>query len=151
MKVKSLSRVRLFATLQIVTRQASLSMEFSKQEYWTGCHFLLQGTFPTQGSHPRLLHQQAGSLPLSYQGSPAVLDAIIYKNELWVHFLWKFYCKVEGLGQNWASHFNMHKAHLEVLLKGSCWFCESGEAQDAAFLTSSRWGWCCAFIRLGSG
>ena len=30
-----------------------------------GFHFLLQGTFPTQGSNPCLLHWQAGSLPLA--------------------------------------------------------------------------------------
>ena len=33
------------------------------------CHFLLQRIFPTQGSNPRLLrllHWQAGSLPLSH-------------------------------------------------------------------------------------
>ena len=33
-----------------------------------GCHFLLQGIFPTQGSSPHLLcllHWQAGSLPLA--------------------------------------------------------------------------------------
>ena len=30
-----------------------------------GCHFLLQGTFLTQGSNLRLLHWQADSLPLS--------------------------------------------------------------------------------------
>ena len=35
-----------------------------------GCHFLLQGIFPTQGSNPNLLHQQADSLPLSHLGSP---------------------------------------------------------------------------------
>ena len=34
-----------------------------------GCHFLLQGIFPTQGSNPRLLHWQADSLPLSHLGS----------------------------------------------------------------------------------
>ena len=34
------------------------------------CHFLLQGIFPTQGLNPCLLHWQAGSLPLSHQGSP---------------------------------------------------------------------------------
>ena len=37
------------------------------------CHFLLQGTFPIQGSNPGLLcllHWQAESLPLSHQGSP---------------------------------------------------------------------------------
>ena len=35
-----------------------------------GCHFLLQGIFPTQGSNPRLLHWQADSLPLSHLGMP---------------------------------------------------------------------------------
>ena len=35
-----------------------------------GCHFLLQGIFPTQGWNPCLLHWQAGSLPLSHQGGP---------------------------------------------------------------------------------
>ena len=34
-----------------------------------GCHVLLQGIFPTQGSNPGLLHWQADSLPLSQQGS----------------------------------------------------------------------------------
>ena len=38
-----------------------------------GCHFLLQGIFPTQGRNPgllRLLHWQAGSLPQRHLGSP---------------------------------------------------------------------------------
>ena len=34
-----------------------------------GCHFLLQGIFPTQVSIPRLLYWQVGSLPLSHLGS----------------------------------------------------------------------------------
>ena len=37
-----------------------------------GCHFLLQGIFPTQRSKPRLLHLlhwQAGSLPLAPPGN----------------------------------------------------------------------------------
>ena len=33
---QSLSRVRLFATLWTVAHQASLSVEFSRQEYWSG-------------------------------------------------------------------------------------------------------------------
>ena len=66
-KVKSLSRVQLFATPWTAAHQAPPSMGFSRQEYWSGCHFLLQGIFLTQGSNPhlfRLLHWQAGSLPL---------------------------------------------------------------------------------------
>ena len=35
-EVKSLSRVRLFVTPWTVDYQASLSMEFSRQEYWSG-------------------------------------------------------------------------------------------------------------------
>ena len=34
-----------------------------------GCHFLLQGIFPTQGSNLHLLHCRR-TLPLSHQGSP---------------------------------------------------------------------------------
>ena len=59
--------VRLFATPWTVACQAPLSMGFSRQEYWSGCHALLQGIFLTQGSDPHLLYLlrwQVGSLPL---------------------------------------------------------------------------------------
>ena len=56
-EVKSLSRVRLFATPWTIAYQASQSMGFSRQQYWSGCHFLLQGIFPTQGSNPGLPHR----------------------------------------------------------------------------------------------
>ena len=106
MKVKSLSHVRLFATLWTVTYKAPPSMGFSRQEYWSGlpfpspgnlpdpgielgspalraevwpkrllcpwdppgkntgggCHFLIQGIFPTQELNPGLA-LQADSLP----------------------------------------------------------------------------------------
>ena len=35
--------------------QASLFMEFSRQEYWSGLPFPLHMIFPTQGSNSRLL------------------------------------------------------------------------------------------------
>ena len=41
-----------------------------------GCHFLLQGIFPTQGWNSCLLHWQADSLSLSHQGSPRVTLAV---------------------------------------------------------------------------
>ena len=59
------SGVQLFATLWTI---APLSMGFSRQEYRSGWHASLQGIFPTQESNPhllRLLHWQAGSLPLA--------------------------------------------------------------------------------------
>ena len=35
-----------------------------------GCHFLLQGIFPTQGSNPGLLHCRQTLYHLSHKGSP---------------------------------------------------------------------------------
>ena len=53
---KLLSRVQPFATPWTADRQAPLSMGFSRQERQVGCHSLLQGIFPTQGSNPCLWH-----------------------------------------------------------------------------------------------
>ena len=50
-----LSRVQLFVTPWTVDRQVPQSMEFSRQEYWSGLHFLLKGIFPTQELSPHLL------------------------------------------------------------------------------------------------
>ena len=43
---------------------------FSRQEYWRGCHALLQGIFPTQGSNPGLPHCRRILYRLSHKGSP---------------------------------------------------------------------------------
>ena len=51
-KVKSLSRVRLFATPLTVTYQASPSMGFSRQEYWSGLPFPSPGDLPDPGIEP---------------------------------------------------------------------------------------------------
>ena len=59
-----------FATPWTITCQAPLSMGFPRQEYWSGCCFLPQGIFLTQGANPCLLHWQVGSLPLSHEGGP---------------------------------------------------------------------------------
>ena len=37
-----INRVRLCATPWMAAQQAPLSLGFSRQEYWVGCHFLLQ-------------------------------------------------------------------------------------------------------------
>ena len=61
------SCVWLFVTRWIVAHQAPLSIGFSRQEYWSGCCALLQGTFLIQGSNLSLLnlwHWQGDSLPL---------------------------------------------------------------------------------------
>ena len=50
------SHVQLFETPWTVARQAPLSMEVSRQEYWTGLLRPPPGVFLTQGSNLGLLH-----------------------------------------------------------------------------------------------
>ena len=73
MKVcSSLGRVWLMVAQWIIDRQVPLPVAFSKQEYWSGMHFLLQGIFLTQGSNPcllYLLYWQVDSLPLVLPGT----------------------------------------------------------------------------------
>ena len=50
-----------------------------------GCHFLLQGSFPSQELNPclvHLLHWKADSLPLSHQGSPVLSQGGLLSIEL---------------------------------------------------------------------
>ena len=51
-KVKSLSRVRLFATPWTVAYQVLLSVGFSRQEYWSGLPFPSPGDLPNPGTEP---------------------------------------------------------------------------------------------------
>ena len=49
--------------------QAPLSMGFSNKNTGVGCHFLLRGVFPTQGSNPALLSGREVLYHLSHWGS----------------------------------------------------------------------------------
>ena len=63
MKVKSLSRVQLFATPWTVAHQAPLSMGFSRQEYWNGLSFPSPRDLPDPGIKPGSPTLQADFLP----------------------------------------------------------------------------------------
>ena len=70
------------ATPWTVACQAPLSVGFSRQEYYSGSHSLLQGIFPTQGSNPGLSHCRKILYHLSHQGSPIRDDS---KTDLILH------------------------------------------------------------------
>ena len=70
MHAQSLGHVQLFEIPQTVACWVPPSMEFSKQEYWSGLPLFLQGFFLIQGSNSHLLHWQVDSLRLSQVGSP---------------------------------------------------------------------------------
>ena len=72
MCAQSHSHVQLFVTPWTVAYQAPLSMEFSRQEHWTRLPFPSLGDLLDPGIEPESLVcpvLQAGTLPLSHQGS----------------------------------------------------------------------------------
>ena len=62
LKVKSLSRVRLFATSWTVAHQAPPSMGLSSQEYWSGLPFPSPEDLPDPGTEPRSPASEADAL-----------------------------------------------------------------------------------------
>ena len=82
-EVKSLSRVWLFATPWTVAHQAPPSMEFSRQEYWSGLLFPSPGDPPDPGIEPGYPTLQADIYHLSHQGSPSS----VYRTILVRHYL----------------------------------------------------------------
>ena len=72
-KVKSLSHVRLFATLWTVAYQASPSMGFSRQEYWSGLPFPSPGDLPDPGIEPGSPTLEADALTSEPPGKPCTV------------------------------------------------------------------------------
>ena len=69
-KVKSLSRVRLFASPWTVAYQASPSMGFSRQEFCSGLPFPSPGDLPVPGIEPGSPALEADALTSEPPGKP---------------------------------------------------------------------------------
>ena len=73
--VSVLGRVRLFATPWTITRQAPLSMGFSRQEYWSGLPFPTPGDLPNSEIEPTSL------------ASPALAGKFLTTVPCWIPFM----------------------------------------------------------------
>ena len=69
-KVKLLSCVRLFETPWTVAYQASPSMGFFRQEYWSGLPFPSPGDLPNSGMEPGSPALEADALSSEPPGKP---------------------------------------------------------------------------------
>ena len=78
-KCQLLRHVWLFVTPWTLTCQAPLSMELSREEYWSRFPFPPPGDLPpTLGLNPGLLHCRWILYRLSHQGSPKALRCPFY-------------------------------------------------------------------------
>ena len=75
-EVKLLSRVWLFAAPWTVAYKAPQSMEFSRQEYWSGLPFPFPGNLPNPGIKPAFLMSPA--LACEFFITSATWEAAIY-------------------------------------------------------------------------
>ena len=89
-----------------LTHQAPLPLDFPRENTGVGCRFLLQEIFLTQGSNPRPLRWQEGSLPLSHQESP-------------LRFLWwcEMACRVKPAicGSHIVAGRSQFRLHVETV------------------------------------
>ena len=69
----------------IIAHQVPLSMEFSRQRYWSGLQFPSSGNLPSPWlklKFPASPASQVDSLPLNHHGSPMEFYSVIKKNEI---------------------------------------------------------------------
>ena len=71
--MKSLSRVRLFATPWTVAYEAPPSRGFSRQEYWSGSPFPSPGDLPDPGIKPSSPTLEADALTSEPPGKPKTI------------------------------------------------------------------------------
>ena len=92
------SRVRLFVTPWTAAHRLLSTRDSPGKSPGAGCHALLQGIFPTQGSNPQFLLRQMSYLPLAPLGKPCACCILInmiltrfqerLKDVGWTEFIW---------------------------------------------------------------
>ena len=75
--MKSLSLVQLFATPWTIAYQAPPSMEFSRQEYWSGLPLSSPGDLSDPGIEPRSPTLEADALTSEQPGKPILVQILI--------------------------------------------------------------------------
>ena len=105
----------------IVACQASLSMEFSRQEYWSGLPFPSPGDLPDPGIEPRSLALQGDSLPSEPPGKLLRLVRWTQLEDLSRRLIW--------------SDFLLKRTNLTILLR---WAREAARRADGELFMQMR-------------
>ena len=93
---------------------SSVHGDFLGKNIGVGCHFLLQGIFPTQGSNLGLPHCRLILYHLSHQGSPRILEWVAYpfsRGSSRPRNGTRVSCIVGGFSTSWAMTAFLKKAN----------------------------------------
>ena len=97
--MESQSVSRSYATPWTVAHQAPLSMEFSRQESWSGLPFPSPGNLSNLGIEPGSPPLQADALPSKLTGRHGVIQAASTLREFLINKLSSFDKKKSSIGQ----------------------------------------------------
>ena len=116
------SHVWPFVTPWTVACQASLSMGFSRQVYWSGLSFPSPEDLPDPAIKTRSPTLQADSLPLSHQGSPPYCILDTYSERQAICEIFFTTSPPQKMISN-HSHLFLEKSELSLLHLSSCPLC----------------------------
>ena len=119
---ESFSHVQLLVTPWTIAHQAPLSMEFSRQEYWSGLPFPSPGDLLNPGIDPGLPYCRQILDCLNHQGSP-------FSDKVMKYMYIKIYIGIYIYPAKTAFNSNQHSWDL-ILLKSSSTSWENGWLQD---------------------
>ena len=100
---------------------SSVHGDFPDKNTGVGCHALLQGIFPTQGSNPGLMHCRWILCCLSHQESPRMLEWVAYhfsRGSSWPRNQTGISCIAGRFFTSWATReaqLNRQCLHLEKM------------------------------------
>ena len=138
-EVKSLSHVQLFAIPWTVVYQASLSMGFSRQEYWRGLPFPSPGDLPDPGIEPMSPALEADALPSEPPGKPFRGNSRLNQEAAQMLSLEWSTGQTESTGQPGDQQTQDHAQVGDLLRKGWLWLSlEEADARVRGAHTPSR-------------
>ena len=143
----ALSCLTLCNPMDCIPPRSSVHGDSPGKNTRVGCHAVLQGIFPTQGSNPDLPHCRQILYRLSHQGSPRILEWVAYpfsrgssrpRNQT------RVFCIASGFFTSWATReahkfkANKYKLWLYLTLHPNysffTWFWHSGIYQGFTYL-----------------
>ena len=133
-----LSRIWLFTAPWIVAQHALLSMEFPRQEYWSGWPFLCPGDLPDPGLL-HLLHWQVDSLPLVPPGKP--LHSMYYFKKLTLGLFNTTQKFNESFSLGNSVFGPLREKELELVIKATVKLCWVYLTTIPTFVSISPLGW----------
>ena len=94
---------------------SSVHGDFLGKNTGVGCHVLLQGVFPTQGSNPNLPHCRRILHHMSHQGGPRILEHLAYpfsRGSSWPRNRTRVFCIAGTFFTSWATREALFCAYL---------------------------------------